>query len=363
VMDDNEEDLRRVRRPRSLRECFAYLIENENETLAYDKHESALMELPAMVSSRPLDLVDMTPTLVRILLHMEDKFNMENFVQMKMNSLMAFAVHAPIETCLHLVNEIGENVSLGTRLEALTVLGGMAQELSGLSELRNRQELQSKQRESQLPNNVDEIAMSSKLQRSLNLYNNPNVSSRSNDLEESPQSTSNVSKTRRWRRPRRTAITVTNRFGPIAAQMMYSLFAFISRTKSEESIWGGPLGEKFLSEFLRTLSIMLDCSRTYPGNSVHVMAQDLFELAWSFHDAQSSEVRYAVLAAMGTSISLVPVEFLMRVGHFIGEGDISSEWISFLEKCGFSDPDTDCRALALMIIGTIAETDHNRISM
>jgi len=92
VMDDDEEDLRRVRRPRSLRECFAYLIENENETLAYDKHESALMELPAMVSSRPLDLVDMTPTLVRILLHMEDKFNMENFVQMKMNSLMAFAV-------------------------------------------------------------------------------------------------------------------------------------------------------------------------------------------------------------------------------------------------------------------------------
>ncbi|KAL7465731.1 hypothetical protein ACHAXS_006054 [Conticribra weissflogii] len=139
VMDDDEEDLRPVPRPRSLRECFSYLIESENETLAYDKHEAALMELPAMVSSRPLDLFDMTPALIRILLHMEDKFNMENFMQMKMDSLMALAVHAPMETCFHLVDEIGENVSLGTRLEALTILGGMAQELSGLSEWRNRQ--------------------------------------------------------------------------------------------------------------------------------------------------------------------------------------------------------------------------------
>lgn len=144
---------------------------------------------------------------------------------------------------------------------------------------------------------------------------------------------------------------------------MYNLFAFISRTKSEESIWGGPLGEKFLSEFLRTLSIMLDCSRTYPGNFVHVLAQDLFELAWSFHDAQSSEVRYAVLAAMGTSISLVPVEFMLRLGHFSGESDICSEWIPYLEKCCCSDPDSNCRALALMIIGTIAENNCDKISM
>ena len=64
---------------------------------------------------------------------------MENFTQMRLDGLMAFGVHAPLETCTRLVEEMSGSVSLGTRLEALSILGGVAQELSGMRERKNRQ--------------------------------------------------------------------------------------------------------------------------------------------------------------------------------------------------------------------------------
>ena len=137
-MEDDEDDLRRVPRPHTLRDCIAYLVENENDTLAYDKHESALLELPNIISAQPLDLLDVTSTLVRVLLHMEDKFNMDQFTERRLDSLMALGVQSPLDTTLCLVEEMRGNVSLGTRLEALSIIGGVAQELSGLKELNNQ---------------------------------------------------------------------------------------------------------------------------------------------------------------------------------------------------------------------------------
>lgn len=130
-MDDDEEDLRRVPRPRSLRDCVAYLLTNHEVREAYDKHEAALQELPELVSSKPLDVMDVLPTLVRVLLHMEDKFNMIGFLQNRYDSLMACALQAPVETCFKLVEEMKGHVSLGTRLEALSIIRNAVEELSG----------------------------------------------------------------------------------------------------------------------------------------------------------------------------------------------------------------------------------------
>jgi telomere length regulation protein len=145
-MDDDEEDLRRVPRPRSLRDCVAYLLTNNEDREAFDKHEAALQELPTLISSRPLDLMDVVPTLVRVLLHMEDKFNMDGFSEHRWDSLMACAVEAPVETCFKLVEEMKGHVSLGTRLEALSVIGCSAEELSGTTSLKERRQIKEENR-------------------------------------------------------------------------------------------------------------------------------------------------------------------------------------------------------------------------
>ena len=135
-MDDDEEDLRRVPRPRCLRDCVAYLLTNHEDREAYDKHDAALKELPALLSSRPLDLMDVVPTLVRVLLHMENKFDMDGFLENRWASLLACAVQAPVDSCFKLVDEMKGHVSLGTRMEALSIISSTAQELAGLSSSR-----------------------------------------------------------------------------------------------------------------------------------------------------------------------------------------------------------------------------------
>jgi hypothetical protein len=187
--------------------------------------------------------------------------------------------------------------------------------------------------------------MSTRLKLALGLRGENNIDqgigNAAADSEESA-----FSKTRRWRQPRRTnPKTTTNKFGPIAPHMIYSLFALMASTKDNSAIWGGSIGERFLSEFITTLSIMLNCASTYPSPAVSLLATDLFELAFSFHDANSVEVRRSVLLAMATCIQMMPVDVV--AGN-------SRRWMSFL-KDRSSDADEECRSLSTVMMGTLTE--------
>lgn len=157
-------------------------------------------------------------------------------------------------------------------------------------------------------------------------------------LKDTTESTDvSLQKTRRWRQTRAANPSATNRFNAISAQIILSVFAFLAETKSDEAIWGGSLGERLLSEYLKTLSVIVDCARTYP--STRLFASDLFELAWSFHNAESAEVRRAVLISISTSIS---------VDH-IGQVDNISGLLPFLTDVSVNDVDAECREIALQI--------------
>ena len=344
LMDDDEEDLRRVPRPRTLRDCLAYLLISENDDLAYDKHHAALSELTTIIAAQPLDLLDVISTLVRVLLFLEDKFSMDQFAVKRMNSLLALGVNAPLETCMVLVGEMRGNISLANRIEALTLLRSVAEELSG-TRVNPQQEAISNS-----SSDKEVINCSTRLRIALDLNETSNE-----EQDASTELTTQTSKIRRWRKPRRPTTTTTNRFGSVSVQMIYSLFAFLSQTKSDESIWSGPTGEKFLCEFLKTLSIMLYCARTYPSPALGVLAVDLFDLAWSFHSATSSEVRYAALLAIATIVPLLPLEFVMKN---------SQEMSTFLNQCSRLDDNADCRQMAKLIAGSMSESlNQNMIAM
>jgi hypothetical protein len=338
AMDDDEEDLSRVPCPRTLRGCLAYLTISETDPLAYDKHHAALTELEPIIDAQPLDLHDVMPTLVRILLFLEDKFSMDQFAVKRWDTLMALGVNSPTEMCLILVGEMRRNISLCTRLEALSLLKGIAQDLSS-----NR-----RAKDQRLNSSDHEISYcSSKLLRALNLTD---ASNGGEDVTSEPAV--QYSKTRRWRKHRTPTSSTPNRFGVVSVQMIYSLFSFLSQTRTDESIWGGSIGEKFLSEFLKTLAIMLYCASTYPSSALLVFASDLFDLAWSFHTAKCSEVRHAALMAMLTCMSLLPLESIIHRAHRTG---------SFLRQCSKFDESSDCRHVASLILGTVSEVMNQNL--
>ena len=235
-----------------------------------------------------------------------------------------------------LVQEMSGNMSLGTRLEALMILRTTAHVLSGARRDPSQDKISSLCEQ-------ELVQCSTKLQRELNLKGG------------NADSFMEPSKTRRWRRPRTSPVTTTNKFGSVSVQILSSLFALLSHTKNEASIWAGPVGEKFLSEFLKTLSIMLYWASTHTSPALPVLAVDLFNLAWSFHDAECSEVRYAALMAMAICVSLVPLEFIL--------GKISSHGLrSFLDNCSNHDENAECRRLASLVVGSVSEVlDQNMI--
>jgi len=339
VMDDDEEDLRRVPRPRTLRECLAYLLVADKEDLAYDKHYAALSELTTIITSQPLDLLDVVSTLVRVLLFLEDKFSIDQYHVKRWDSLMAFGIHAPFETCMVLVREMKGNISLGTRLESLALLRGIAEELTGTAS-------KPKIETSSINNSIDQeiVACSTRLKLALNLNDTTNEEKKDESTE---LANTQSSKTRRWRRPRKPTTATTNKFGAVSVQMIYSLFCFLSQTKGDASIWSGANGERFLVEFLKTLAIMLHCARTYPSPALQVLATDLFDLAWSFNDALSSEVRYAALIAMAAIMPLLPIEFMLR--H-------SQGMTAFLNQTSKLDQNVECRQLASLIVDNIGDS-------
>ena len=158
-------------------------------------------------------------------------------------------------------------------------------------------------------------------------------------------------KTRRWKSTRLANSGKPNTFNSVSAQMILPLFAFIAQTKGEDAIWGGSLGERLLSELLRTLSVMVNCARTYPSS--RVFASDLLQLAWSFRDAKNTEVKRSVLIAMSTSISVDPV----------GQSNNINALVPFLTDCSFNDADGACREIALSIVGTISNAYQHQMIM
>ena len=125
----------------------------------------------------------------------------------------------------------------------------------------------------------------------------------------------------------------------------------MASTKENASIWGGSTGERFLSEFIKTLSIMVDCASAYPSHAVSALATDLFELAWSFHDANSVEVRRSVLLAMATCMQMMPMDVLASNCRM---------WLPFLKESSMRDSDEECRKMSTIMMGSFADMSRHQ---
>ncbi|EJK65649.1 hypothetical protein THAOC_13470 [Thalassiosira oceanica] len=329
VDNDEEEDLQRAPRLTTLRDCVLNLLTSENDALAFEKHSRVLSEIESIVNNNPLDLADVGQTMMKILLHLEDKFGIDAFTEKRWTGLFALGAALPMQMTAQLVDECKGNVDLGTRLEALAIISAVAQDLAGI----HAESPPTQEPSVTLTGGHMRTRMSPRLIKALGLDTEPQVVGADNSI--------GLTKTKRWRKPRRARITTPNRFGQIGNHMLCTLLSFVAETREEENIWGGASGERFLAEFLRCLSVMLFCARSYPSPTIQVMAVDVLELAWSFRDAKSSEVRHAALSSFAMSCSYLPI------------GSISKRHVDFLSRSSTKDCDQRCRALASLIIQNI----------
>jgi len=86
-----------------------------------------------------------------------------------------------------------------------------------------------------------------------------------------------------------------------------------------------------------------------------VLAADLFELAWSFIEAENAEVRSAVLIAVATAVPYLAREYVARRLLFGSEGGGGGgdSVVGALYRLKLHDSDRGCRELASAILGSL----------
>lgn len=139
-LDSDEEDLSEVPRPRYLSDCVELLSVSDKEDNAFDSHRIALTVLPSIIESGPIDLPDMSASVARRLLRLENHFSMPEFGQLIRSSLIKLVIADPDRAGGALVHEVFTGLCLSNRGEALCALTDAAFELSGLGDLRRRQD-------------------------------------------------------------------------------------------------------------------------------------------------------------------------------------------------------------------------------
>ena len=134
-IEDDEEDLNEVQRPRYLRDCLLLLRASEDDQYSLHKHEVALQEISTLVNAKPYDLPDLAVSLTRQLLFMENKFNLDSFDENRWECLCAVAVNEPRSTVKFLIEEIFGDISLGTRFDILAIIIYSSTYLNGAIQL------------------------------------------------------------------------------------------------------------------------------------------------------------------------------------------------------------------------------------
>jgi hypothetical protein len=116
--------------------------------------------------------------------------------------------------------------------------------------------------------------------------------------------------------------------------------------KEDTALWGGANGARHLASFLIALATIVECSGLAPATEI--LAKDLIELAWSFRTVEVSEVRTAVLVAIGNSLVLLRDEALVSVlyGHGLPV---------FLQEVALEDSNDTCRVMAATLLKNVSQ--------
>ncbi|EDO39854.1 predicted protein, partial [Nematostella vectensis] len=310
-----EEFTEEQKAPRHLRDCIDGLLESDKP----EKTEAALQALDKLVCSNPDDLPDVCVELVKILLHLQDKFSTENFILLRHNAMVAVAVRFPKEIAGYLTEEFfAANYNISQRLDMLSVLTATAQFLSEPQEIQNEKNIPKR---FPLPNLQDLV------------------------LDKTPHWQKIVqerieSKTKRFAKgPSNAPLKqVMNKFSNVAGHFFYPLMKnFDHKLKTLDL-----LGEDsfVLGRLVHTLGIVMYSARGTLG--ARNMAATLIEFTWALRYHPEAYIRRMLVFSQIMVLVSVPITVLFE--DCTSELLEIQEWLKDLVQ---RDSDTEVREIAL----------------
>ncbi|XP_010146306.1 PREDICTED: telomere length regulation protein TEL2 homolog, partial [Eurypyga helias] len=313
--DMSEDKELKTKAPVYIRDCIEVLTGSED----VDKWEATVKAIENLVRKNPAAAREVSVELAKVLLHLEEKTCIEDFVELRQRAQVAVLTTDPIPVAKYLTSRFYSlNYSLRQRMDILDVLVLAAKELS-------------------CPKSHGKTCSNSAAQKSRVQLLPSSDSSKDwrRIVDERIKS-----KTRRFAMGQSQVKLASgpNEFNSVAGYFFFPLIQHFDRPLTTFDL----LGEDHfvLGRLVHTLAVLMYLAVNTVG--VAAMGKALLEFIWTLRFHTDTYVRQGLLSCISSVLLSVPTECLLE--HMTEELLETQSWLGdVVEK----DPDGDCRRLAL----------------
>ena len=330
--DIDEEDSNSERPFRHLRDCMEVLLDSNSDNM--EKFESALKSVEKIVCALPGDLDEVCVELTKILLHLQDHFSTDNFLDLRFKAMTAITVRCPVPVAKFLTDEFyAANYSIIQRLDILDVLAASAQQLSQPVELQQDKPGLKKFFPSgyKTEMNVEKIPEWQKV------------------VQERIEK-----KTRRFTKgpSKEPPKPVVNRFTQVAGHFFFPLLTNYDHKQNTLDLLGDDCF--VLGRLIYTLGVVIHSARGTP--MVCSMGSAMIEFTWALRYHPEPVVRQVLVFALVMVFTSVPISLL-----FSEHGGELLEVHNWLKDLMEKDDNADVRRTAIQALMVLEDAFKNEV--
>lgn len=329
-LDDEEERDSNSYSPKHLRDCIDGLIASDDPP----KTEGSLKALQKLINAGLDDLEDVSVELVKLLLHLQDKYSTDKFCELRHNAMVSVTIRCPQQIACYLTEEFfAPNYNLQQRMDMLNVLADAAQQLSAPAEVTK---MRAVPRKFPFPQ-----AASAKTPEIIPEWQKI-VQERIN------------SKTKRFVKgpTKPQPLAVANKFAGVAGFFFFPLMKnFDSKVNTLDLLGGDTL---VLGRLIYTLGIIMYSARETP--IARNMGTALLEFTWALKYHQEPFVRQSLIFAQAMVAVSVPSSSL--VNDAPGELFELHDWLKMIVQ---KDSDADSVKSALQTLVLLEDLFKNEV--
>lgn len=313
-----DQETSRVSPPRYLRDCLEALISSEDP----ERVELSLTVAESLVRRNVFAAKEISVQMSKVLLHMEDKYNMNGFLALRQAAMVALAVIDSVPVTQYLTAEFyALNYSLRQRLDILEVLALAAQELS---------------------KPVADRTTPSRSELTPHQASNP-----AHWRQEVEKRIQNKTKRTSKGSTQPGAKAAPNRYAPVAGYFFFPLLKNYDKPEVTFDLLGSD--HLVLGRLIHTLGLFMHLAINAPIAAQ--MGAALLDFVWAVRYHADQSVRRGVLFAVCAAFVSMPSQSLLE--------DLSEQLFetrAWLADVAEGDPDADCRSLAVQ---SLVLLDHS----
>ena len=317
MSEDDSDLIEGIHPPKYIAQCIDGLLASDDPK----RHIASLHVLTKVVKNDKDNLYHQCVQLVTILLHLQDKYSLEDYNELRFSAMVEVTVRCPTAVSDYLTKEFyAQNYSLRQRLDILSVLTTAARTLSKPEQVS--------QYDSKVSENISDDVSTQNWKAVVQ--------------ERIDKKTRRFSKKSSVVAPKASA----NRFANVAGHFFFPLLQGFDNCQNTFDL----LGEDclVLGSLTCSLGNIMYCAR---GTLVaQNMAKSLLEFVWVLRYHSDAYVRQGLLFSLAMVVVSVPGFFLMTQLQ-----NELAECQSWLENVLKDDPSAQCRELALQVMVSIKD--------